>query len=304
MATVTIPFTFVNGAGNTADATQVNSNFSTLASFINTEVIQRDASVAFTQIPLLPGTNPSLANHAVRKGYVDALTWGTAALQDGSVTTAKLADGSVTTAKLATGAVATVDIADGAVTLVKMAAGSVDSSKLATGNLVVIPCTSTTRPTSPVAGQTIWETNTNRLRTWDGAAWALQNGLLGADFNGSVAVTNGSQVALGGTATYNGDSLYNTSTGVFTPNESGNYTVTIRIPSLSANPAAGFGSTFNVYNSSSAATHKFQIPNLTDITFSFIAPVPSGATLSFSISNSSGATVTFGYSVNVRFVGR
>ena len=72
MATLTIPNTFVNNSGN-ADATQVNANFTAVASFCNAEVIQRDGSVAFTQIPTLPATAPTLANHAVRKQYVDEI---------------------------------------------------------------------------------------------------------------------------------------------------------------------------------------------------------------------------------------
>ena len=36
---------------------------------------------------------------------------------------------------------------------------------------VVIVCTSGTRPASPVEGMTIYETDTDRLLIWDGAAW-------------------------------------------------------------------------------------------------------------------------------------
>ena len=32
-------------------------------------------------------------------------------------------------------------------------------------------CTSTTRPASPFEGQTVYETDTDRLATWDGSAW-------------------------------------------------------------------------------------------------------------------------------------
>jgi hypothetical protein len=35
----------------------------------------------------------------------------------------------------------------------------------------VITCTSTTRPASPVEGMTIYETNNDLYRTWDGTAW-------------------------------------------------------------------------------------------------------------------------------------
>jgi hypothetical protein len=35
----------------------------------------------------------------------------------------------------------------------------------------VITCTSTTRPASPVTGMTIFETNTQLFKVWDGSAW-------------------------------------------------------------------------------------------------------------------------------------
>lgn len=36
---------------------------------------------------------------------------------------------------------------------------------------VIVPCTSTTRPSSPHTGMTIYETNTNRHMTWNGSIW-------------------------------------------------------------------------------------------------------------------------------------
>lgn len=69
MATASITYTFTNGTN--ADGVQVNSNFNSILSFLNSEVIQRDASVSFTNIPLLPSSNPTLDNQAARKYYVD-----------------------------------------------------------------------------------------------------------------------------------------------------------------------------------------------------------------------------------------
>lgn len=34
-------------------------------------------------------------------------------------------------------------------------------------------CTSSTRPSSPYAGQAIYETDTNRYLVWDGTAWSI-----------------------------------------------------------------------------------------------------------------------------------
>ena len=72
MATAAVTYTFANGTN--ADGTQVNSNFTSVVNFLNTEVVQRDASVAFTAIPNLPATDPTTANQAVRKSYVDNYT--------------------------------------------------------------------------------------------------------------------------------------------------------------------------------------------------------------------------------------
>jgi microcystin-dependent protein len=47
------------------------ANLNAILTFLNSEAIQKDASVAFTQIPTLPASNPTLANQAVRKQYVD-----------------------------------------------------------------------------------------------------------------------------------------------------------------------------------------------------------------------------------------
>jgi microcystin-dependent protein len=69
MATAAVTYTFANGTN--ADGTQVNSNFTSVVNFVNTEVVQRDASIAFTAIPSLPATDPTTDNQAVRKAYVD-----------------------------------------------------------------------------------------------------------------------------------------------------------------------------------------------------------------------------------------
>lgn len=71
MATAAVTYTFVNGTN--ADGTQVNANFTSVLNFLNTEVVQRDASIAFTAIPTLPASDPSTDNQAVRKSYVDQI---------------------------------------------------------------------------------------------------------------------------------------------------------------------------------------------------------------------------------------
>lgn len=69
MTTLVKPYTFL--AGTTAQSAQVNSNFDTIVSWINTNAIQRDGSVAMTGLLSLSGGDPSSTNHATRKGYTD-----------------------------------------------------------------------------------------------------------------------------------------------------------------------------------------------------------------------------------------
>lgn len=136
MATVDTLTTFTNQTN--ADATAVNSNFTKLRNFLINEVIHKDASVAFTGIPTLPATTPSNANHAVRKGYVDAIVLGAANLAADSVETAKIKDGNVTAAKLnqtaGSEAVVAAAIRDSAVQKAKIQDGAVDHVKRKRGD--------------------------------------------------------------------------------------------------------------------------------------------------------------------------
>lgn len=71
MATASVTFTFV--ALTDALASEVNTNFSDVVSFLNTQTIHKDASVAFTAVPSGPATDPVSDNQFVRKAYVDRL---------------------------------------------------------------------------------------------------------------------------------------------------------------------------------------------------------------------------------------
>ena len=72
MATASVTYVFANGTN--ADGTQVNSNFNNVVNFLNTETVQRDASIAFTAIPTVPATDPTTDNQVARKAYVDNYT--------------------------------------------------------------------------------------------------------------------------------------------------------------------------------------------------------------------------------------
>jgi hypothetical protein len=71
MATASVTNTFV--ALTTAEAAKVNTNFTDLVSFLNTNVVHKDGSVTMTGQLTLPGSDPSTSNQAARKAYVDTL---------------------------------------------------------------------------------------------------------------------------------------------------------------------------------------------------------------------------------------
>lgn len=66
---VSITNTFIPGTD--IESAEVNQNFTDLKDYIDTYVITRDGSTAFTAIPSGPGTDPSSANQFTRKQYVD-----------------------------------------------------------------------------------------------------------------------------------------------------------------------------------------------------------------------------------------
>ena len=68
MATLTYTYSFTNGTA--ANAVEVNSNFNAASAFVNTELVNRDGSVAMTGGLTLPG-DPSSPSQAARKQYVD-----------------------------------------------------------------------------------------------------------------------------------------------------------------------------------------------------------------------------------------
>lgn len=70
MSTAAVTYTFV--PETTILSAEANTNFSDLVTFLNTDVMHRDASSAFTAIPSGPASDPSTANQLSRKAYVDA----------------------------------------------------------------------------------------------------------------------------------------------------------------------------------------------------------------------------------------
>lgn len=70
MATLTKQYTFT--ADTDAVASQVNTNFDDIVSFINNQLVHLDGSKTMTGILTLPASDPVSSNQAARKAYVDA----------------------------------------------------------------------------------------------------------------------------------------------------------------------------------------------------------------------------------------
>lgn len=69
MATLNITYTFA--ALTDAHAAEVNTNFTDVKNFVNTNVVHTDGSKVFTGVPSGPSTDPSSDNQFSRKAYVD-----------------------------------------------------------------------------------------------------------------------------------------------------------------------------------------------------------------------------------------
>lgn len=70
MSTLALPNAIINGAAG--DATKVQQNFDAIVTDSNTNLIKKDGSLAMTAALTLVSADPTLADHASRKSYVDA----------------------------------------------------------------------------------------------------------------------------------------------------------------------------------------------------------------------------------------
>ena len=226
MATVSIPYTFVNNTQN-ADATQVNLNFTTLRDFLNSSVIHKDGTVAFTGVPTLPSTDPTLANHAVRKAYVDAFF---------PVTSANIADGAIVNADVNAAA---------AITYSKLyLASSITAADIASSYKIVEVGTAAARPTTGIANGRLWySSDENRLWVGDGSAWQYIGGdaiWVNLERTTTQTISNGTTTAVTWPSELNdSDNLHSGTSATTTLTTDGMYSINYRIE-LSAS-AAGFG---------------------------------------------------------------
>lgn len=69
MSTLTVTNSFVNGAAN--DGPQVTQNFSDVVSYVNSNCIVKDGTLALTALLSGPALDPTSDNHLARKKYVD-----------------------------------------------------------------------------------------------------------------------------------------------------------------------------------------------------------------------------------------
>jgi len=128
MASLSIPNSFTNGSN--ADALQVNANFAAVATFANTEAVQRDASVAFTAVPSGPGVDPTTVNQLTRKSYVDAKVAAYVPAA-GSIALSQLAANSVDSSKIVDASIAGGDIAAATITGSNIAGATIAGSNIA-----------------------------------------------------------------------------------------------------------------------------------------------------------------------------
>ena len=93
MSTLSKPYTFT--AGTYAVASQVNATLDTIYSWINSNAIWADASIAFTGVPVGPNTDPTTGNQFTRKSYVDNKFPSGGRIQGGTVVTTTNGSGQI-----------------------------------------------------------------------------------------------------------------------------------------------------------------------------------------------------------------
>ena len=95
--------------------------------------------------------DPSSAQDAATKNYVDTRSFGTAQIADGAITTAKIAASAVTTAKIADGNVTTAKILDDNVITSKIPDSNITTAKLAAGAVTTAKITDANITTAKIA---------------------------------------------------------------------------------------------------------------------------------------------------------
>lgn len=171
--------------------------------------------------------------------------------------------------------------------------------------------TSSTRPSSPVAGQLIWETDTQRVRVWNATTslWQLVSGSQGVSLTntGTVIAANATTTLTYATENYDTDNFFTpaTSTSNIVIPEAGTYSVTMRLTQTAGNTfITGLGSYANIIAPGSnnyylpASTHLFNYIGET-----YVIPFSAGDIFSTQFANGSNGSITFNVNIVVRRIG-
>ena len=108
----------------------------------------------------------SIATGAITADKIAASAVTTAKILDANITAAKIASDAVTTAKILDANITTAKILDANITTAKIAANAITQAKLDSTLSGITICTSSTKPASPFTGQTIFETDTNKMKVY------------------------------------------------------------------------------------------------------------------------------------------
>lgn len=167
-------------------------------------------------------------------------------------------------------------------------------------------CTSSTRPASPVTGQLIFETDTSRVRIWNGSLWQLVSGnqSVSASSTGVVVAGGASPTLTFATENYDTDNFFTAGGSTFTIPEAGTYSVTLRLTNTAGNNfIAGFGS--NASMAPPSGTYYFP-PSSHVASFigeTYVIPFAAGNTFTVTFTNGSSGSITFDSNIVIRRIG-
>ncbi len=280
MSALVIPNNLADG--QPAAAAPLMANLNAIESWVNSNVLRRDGTVAMLA-PLTLSGAPVSDNHAARKKYVDDMVWDTASIANDAVKTAKIEDGAVTAAKLlqevGSQAVTTDTIRANAVTQAKMAAGAVGTNQIINGAVT----------SEKILANAV--THVERLR---GARFEAIN----TGTNQTVTSGSDDRVKMGNTIldTFVGGMVVSDADRIFRvpAGYEGDYSIVFRLTLSgdSPDPTSLFGSNVIINN----GTRDYRLPFAngfkTDLTWSAIVALNSSTGCTVSIGNGTAATFT------------
>ncbi len=119
----------------------------------------------------------------------------------------------------------------------------------------LLTTTSSTRPSSPTAGDTYFETDTKKIIVWDGSAW------YGYDYDETTAFTNRYNLTFDGSGDYATTGYYQGSSTAFSYSFlTKSSTTTSSMAWLSTSPTSCNGGRFTVITPSTTTPYSFYVP--------------------------------------------